>query len=142
MLNWFSRKRLGVAVMFVMAAWLTVGTSGGPAPVAAQASAPNAGDLWMAPPPEAVAARARLARAVADFAGGKAEDALPIFIGATDDPVLGRYARLVRGTRLPGTARGPRTSPGSSPAIMNAAPSDALAESALSLAIDAALAGR
>ena len=83
MLNWYSRTRLGLTVLLVMALGLTAGTSGGSAPVAAQAAAPNAADLWMAPPPDAVSARARLARAVADFAGGKAEDALPIFVGAT-----------------------------------------------------------
>jgi hypothetical protein len=138
MLNWFLRKRLGLTVVLVMVMWLVAGTSGGPAPVAAQARVASASDLWLAPPPEAVSARARLARAVADFAGGKAEDALPIFIGATDDPVLGQYARLFAGRAYLALAR-PTDVSRIVTGIMNAAPSDAMAESALSLAIDAAL---
>jgi soluble lytic murein transglycosylase len=138
MLNWCFRKRLGLTVVLLMTAWLSVGTSGGPAAVAAQAPAPGASDLWMAPSPDAVSARARLARAVADFAGGKTEAALPIFIGATDDPVLGQYARLFAGRAHLALARPTEVSRMVN-GIMNGAPSDALAESALSLAIDAAL---
>jgi hypothetical protein len=55
-----------------------------------------------------------LRAAVADFAGGKAEDALPIFIGATGDPVLGQYARLFADAPT-WHWRGPRTFPESSP---------------------------
>lgn len=54
-------------------------------------------ELWLAPEPDVVAARAALAGAVGDLASGRAADALPVFQAATADPVLGGYALLYEG---------------------------------------------
>ena len=97
--------------------------------------------LWMAPSAEIVAARAALAQAVRDFSGGEPARALPVFTAASSDPVLGSYARLYA-ARAQLTLDRPAESARLSQAILTASPSDALTETALGLAIEAAAAIR
>ncbi len=93
-------------------------------------------ELWMAPSPDAVAARTRLARAVSDLAEGRAADALPVFIGASSDQVIGGYARLFAARAYLALSK-PADVARTVASIMSATPSDALAESALNLAVEA-----
>ncbi len=99
-------------------------------------SAAPQNELWMAPSAAAVSARARLARAVSDLADGRAEDALPVFIGASSDPVIGAYARLFAARAYLALSK-PTDVARTVASIMSGAPSDALAESALNLAAEA-----
>ena len=99
------------------------------------ASAP--GGLWLAPEPATVKTRAALSRAVTDLAADRAGDALPVFLAAATDPELGGYALLYAGRAqmnlgLSVDARKTAQS------ILAMAPSDALAESASWLAVEAA----
>jgi len=93
-------------------------------------------ELWMAPSSQAVSARARLARAVADLADGRAEDSLPVFIGASGDPLIGSYARLFAARAYLALSK-PNDVARTVTSILSASPSDALAEAALNLAVDA-----
>ncbi len=135
------RRPLIVTAMFTAVVICPRGHGVGPSmPGIAEArlDAAAPGELWMAPQPETVAARARLARAVSDFAKGHAEDALPVFIASADDPVLGPYAQLFMARAYLAASR-PADVARVVAEIMAGSPSDALAESALSLAVDAGL---
>ena len=99
------------------------------------AAAPNR--LWLAPDPLAVTSRTALARAVTDLAADRAADALPVFLAAASDAELGAYALLYAGRAqvnlgLYTDARKTAQS------ILAMSPSDALAESASWLAVEAA----
>ena len=97
------------------------------------------GELWLAPAPDAAAARVALARATDDLANGRAAQALPVFAAAADDPVLGPYAQLYAGRAhlaLGQTADASRLAT----QIQSTASSNALAEAAGWLAVDAAVA--
>ena len=99
------------------------------------ASAPNG--LWLAPEAPAVKARAALAGAVADLEADRAADALPVFLAGASDPELGGYALLYAG-RAQMTLLRYVDARKTSQAILAMSPSDALAESALWLAVEAA----
>jgi soluble lytic murein transglycosylase len=99
------------------------------------ASAPNG--LWLAPDLATVTLRAALARAVSDLAADRPADALPVFLAAATDANLGGYALLYAGRAqvnlgLFVDARKTAQS------ILAMSPSDALAESASWLAVEAA----
>ena len=100
-----------------------------------------ASDLWLAPPSDMVASRARLASAVRAFGEGRAADALPVFEASATDPLLGGYARLYAGraqlalTRFVDAQQTAATVLAGS--TTSGPPSDALAEAALWLIVDA-----
>ena len=99
------------------------------------ANAPNG--LWLAPDSTTVTSRAALARAVSDLAADRAADALPVFLAAATDADLGGYALLYAGRAQVNLGRfvdARRTAE----SILAKSPSDALAESASWLAIEAA----
>ena len=99
------------------------------------ASAP--GGLWLAPEPATVKTRVALSRAVTDLAADRAADALPVFLAAAKDPELGGYALLYAGRaqmNLGLSVDARRTAQ----SILAMSPSDALAESASWLAVEAA----
>ena len=96
-------------------------------------------DLWMAPAPDAAAARASLARATADLADGRAAQALPVFTAAAGDPAIGLYAQLYAGRAhlaLGQTYEAARFAT----QVQASASSSALAAAAGWLAVDAAVA--
>ena len=102
------------------------------------ASAPNG--LWLAPDTAAARARAALAGAVKDLEADRAADALPILLRAGSDPALGPYALLYAGRaqmKLSRFVDARKTAQ----SILALSPSEALAESALWLAVEAAQAG-
>ncbi len=116
----------------------------GPAPRAGAvhaASSPKGGELWLAPEADLVAARADLARAVADVKDGRAADALAIFETAAADPVLGGYARLYQGRAQLALERAPDAM-ATARRLLGRAPGGYLTESALWLFADAAAAGK
>jgi soluble lytic murein transglycosylase len=97
--------------------------------------------LWMAPPAEIVAARAGLAQAVREFSGGEPARALPVFTAASNDPLVGSYARLYAARAQLALDR-PSETARLTQAILAASPSDSLTETTLGLAIEAAAAVR
>lgn len=125
-----SRRPLIVAVMF--GALIGVGRPSAFVPV------PPQNELWMAPGKDLIASRARLARAVADYSTGRAADALPVFLAATDDATLGPHARLFAARAY--VALGKTNDVARMvESILSRPHSDALAESALNVSVEAAL---
>ena len=101
------------------------------------AAAPKS--LWLAPDATSMTARARLAQAVADLAADRAAEALPVFQAVASDAELGGYALLYAGRaqmKLLRFADARRTAE----SILARTPSEALAESALWLSVEAAMA--
>jgi len=99
------------------------------------ASAP--GGLWLAPEPTTIKGRAALSRAVADLVADRAADALPVFLAAATDPDLGGYALLYAGRAQMNLGRSVDARK-TAQSILAMSPSDALAESASWLAVEAA----
>jgi soluble lytic murein transglycosylase len=95
------------------------------------------GGLWLAPDPTTVTSRAALARAVTDLAANRAADALPVFLGAATDSELGGYALLYAGRAQVNLGRYVDARK-TAQSILARSPSDALAESASWLAVEAA----
>ena len=99
--------------------------------------AQGSGDLWLAPAPALIAARAALARAVDALNTDQAAAALPVFSKHVNDPEIGPYARLYAGRASLRLSR-PSEAARAAASILEASPSDALAEAALEVAIAAA----
>jgi soluble lytic murein transglycosylase len=102
------------------------------------ASAP--GGLWLAPDPPTVTSRSALSRAVADLAADRAAEALPVFLAAASDAELGGYALLYAGRaqiKLGRFVDARKTAQ----RVLAMSASDALAESASWLAVEAAAEG-
>ncbi len=98
------------------------------------------GGLWLAPEPTTVKLRAALSRAVTDLAADRPAEALPVFLTAATDAELGGYALLYAGRaqmNLGLFVDARKTAQ----AILAKSPSDALAESASWLAVEAATEG-
>ena len=130
------------ALVTVLSAAVLVSSTGPGAPaVISGAVSPSANGLWLAPEPGMVSARARLARAVESLAGGRAAEALPAFLAAGSDPDLGPYARLFAARAYLSLFR-PVDTGRTVQQIMAASPSEALAEAALNLAVEAASAAK
>ena len=128
MMKRYIRRPVFVTVMVTA---ILVGTEERDVPAKAAA------ELWLAPDAAAIASRARLARAVASFADGRAADALPTFAAAVSDPELGPYARLFVARAQLALSR-PVEAGRAVEAIIAGTPSDALAEAALNVAVEAA----
>jgi len=122
---------------------LGTGVTGGPVRSTslgeATVHAADVDELWLVPDANAVAARAMLAGAVRDLAGGRAADALPAFTKAADDPALGPYARLYAARAYLALSR-PADAARIASDLVASAPSGAVTVAALNIAIDAAAA--
>jgi soluble lytic murein transglycosylase len=99
--------------------------------------AQSSGDLWLAPSPALIASRASLARAVDALNTDQAATALPVLSKHVNDPDIGPYARLYAGRAALRLSR-PSEAARAAASILEASPSDALAEGALEMAIAAA----
>jgi soluble lytic murein transglycosylase len=99
--------------------------------------AADSGGLWLAPAPALLTARAPLARAVDALNTNEPADALPVFTKYAGDPEIGPYATLYAGRAALRLSR-PLEAARAAASILEASPSDALAEAALELTVAAA----